>query len=112
MAQLKDYYSELVLTSDQSDAVEMLQSFIHGDSKVFILNGYAVSCKTTMLKGVVEYLKGDQRSLMFLAPTGRAVKVIHDKTNVQVTTKLMIFKVGALLLNYHKFFSKETNYPN
>ena len=41
MAQLKDYYSELILTSDQSDAVEMLQSFIHGDSIVFILIGYA-----------------------------------------------------------------------
>ena len=86
MKQLKDFYTELILTNDQSAAVEQLQSFIHGDSKIFILNGYAGSGKTTLLKGIVHYLKEVHRPVQLMAPTGRAAKVIHDKTEETATT--------------------------
>jgi tRNA A37 threonylcarbamoyladenosine biosynthesis protein TsaE len=34
-----------------------LESFFNGDDKIFILQGYAGSGKTTLIKGIISYLK-------------------------------------------------------
>ncbi|NMB52447.1 MAG: AAA family ATPase, partial [Bacteroidales bacterium] len=56
-----------------------------GDS-IFILQGYAGSGKTTLLKGFVEYLKSLKKKYQLMAPTGRAAKVINQKTGFESTT--------------------------
>jgi len=86
MSNLKDFYSELVLTKDQSQAVEKLQNFLDGKQQIFVLQGYAGSGKTTMLTGIVKYLNNIHRPVQLMAPTGRAAKVIHDKTKTDATT--------------------------
>lgn len=79
-------FQHINLTQDQSNALEMLQSFIESDERVFVLQGYAGSGKTTLLKGVVNYLVSIQRKYQLMAPTGRAAKVINQKTGFVATT--------------------------
>ncbi len=86
MKLLKDHYSEFILTSDQTDAVTLIQDFLDNDDKVFLLKGYAGSGKTTLLLGLVRYLKSESRPFQLMAPTGRAAKIIRDKTKEEATT--------------------------
>ena len=53
---------------------------------MFILQGYAGSGKTTLLKGFVEYLHSLEKRYQLMAPTGRAAKVINQKTGFESTT--------------------------
>jgi hypothetical protein len=81
-----NHFQHLILTGDQKNALEMLQAFLKGDGDVFILQGYAGSGKTTLLKGFVEYLQTLERKYQLMAPTGRAAKVINQKTGFEATT--------------------------
>ncbi|HBG70067.1 MAG: hypothetical protein A2W93_10035 [Bacteroidetes bacterium GWF2_43_63] len=81
-----DHFQHINLTSDQQYALEMLQEFLESDESVFILQGYAGSGKTTLLKGLVEYLNEIGRKSQLMAPTGRAAKVIKQKTGFEATT--------------------------
>lgn len=76
MKSLKEFYSEFVLTSDQADAVSLIQNFLDNEEKIFLLKGYAGSGKTTLLLGLVRYLKDISRPFQLMAPTGRAAKII------------------------------------
>lgn len=80
------HFQHLTLTNDQRNALEKLFSFLESDERVFILQGYAGSGKTTLLKGIVEYLNSFQKQYQLMAPTGRAAKVINQKTGFQATT--------------------------
>ncbi len=80
------HFQHLTLTNDQSVALEKLSAFLESDESVFILQGYAGSGKTTLLKGVVEYLNNLQKRYQLMAPTGRAAKVINQKTKFEATT--------------------------
>ena len=73
-------------TNDQSDTLEKLEFFLHGGERVFMLQGYAGSGKTTLLKGLVKYLHSLGRKYQLMAPTGRAAKVIHQKSGFEATT--------------------------
>jgi tRNA A37 threonylcarbamoyladenosine biosynthesis protein TsaE len=81
-----DHFQHINLTNDQRNALEMLQAFLESDERVFILQGYAGSGKTTLLKGFVEYLEFLEKKYQLMAPTGRAAKVIREKTNKEATT--------------------------
>src|SRR5690554_6651941 len=81
-----NYFKHIKLTSDQQNAVEKIDAFLKSDDKVFILQGYAGSGKTTLLKGVVEYLAYMRKRYQLMAPTGRAAKVINQKTGYKATT--------------------------
>lgn len=81
-----DHFQHINLTNDQRNALEMLHAFLESDARVFILQGYAGSGKTTLLKGFVEYLKSLEKKYQLMAPTGRAAKVIRDKTGKEATT--------------------------
>ena len=63
-----------------------IQNFLCSDENVFILQGYAGSGKTTLLKGIVNYLQAIQQQYQLMAPTGRAAKVINQKTGFEATT--------------------------
>ena len=81
-----DHFRHINLTNDQRNALEMLLAFLESDERVFILQGYAGSGKTTLLKGFVEYLQSLEKKYQLMAPTGRAAKVIRDKTKKEATT--------------------------
>jgi tRNA A37 threonylcarbamoyladenosine biosynthesis protein TsaE len=81
-----NHFQHINLTNDQRNALEKLNTFIESDERLFILQGYAGSGKTTILKGFVEYLDSLKKKYQLMAPTGRAAKVIRDKTNKEATT--------------------------
>ena len=55
-------------------------------NQVFMLKGYAGSGKTTILKGLAEYLDATEKDFALMAPTGRAAKVIREKTGQEAYT--------------------------
>lgn len=81
-----EHFQHINLTKDQLNALDKLQTFLEGDERVFILQGYAGSGKTTLLKGVVEFLQSLEKNYQLMAPTGRAAKVINQKTGFESTT--------------------------
>lgn len=81
-----NHFQHINLTTDQHNALEKLSNFLESDERIFILQGYAGSGKTTLLKGFVEYLKSLEKKYQLMAPTGRAAKVIHQKTGFESTT--------------------------
>lgn len=81
-----DHFQHINLTQDQRNALEMLSAFLESDEQVIVLQGYAGSGKTTLLKGFVEYLKSLEKKYQLMAPTGRAAKVINQKTGFESTT--------------------------
>jgi len=81
-----DHFQHINLTNDQRNALEKLHAFLESDERVFVLQGYAGSGKTTLLKGFVEYLKSLEKTYQLMAPTGRAAKVINQKTGFESTT--------------------------
>ena len=83
---LINHFSDLTLTDDQTHAVCSLESFLKGSSEVFMLKGYAGSGKTTLISGLVKHLKQSDKDFALLAPTGRAAKVITDKTKFGAST--------------------------
>ena len=86
MVNIFKHFTSFTLTSDQTQALTKLSDFVHGNDRMFILKGYAGSGKTTLLKGFVEYLQSINKKHQLMAPTGRAAKVIHEKTGFDATT--------------------------
>lgn len=81
-----DHFQNINLTNDQCQALVKLHGFLESDDRMFILQGYAGSGKTTLLKGFVEYLHSLEKKYQLMAPTGRAAKVINQKTGFESTT--------------------------
>ena len=73
------------LTKQQKEVFEQIQAFIHSDASVFILRGYAGTGKTTMIKVVADYI-AQSRDVKLMAPTGRAARVLSQKTKYEATT--------------------------
>lgn len=86
------------LKHDQTKAFEKLKDFIRDkDAKVFILRGYAGTGKTTMMKVLIEELSSMNFSNQLLASTGRAAKILSDKTGQNAATVHgMIYKYNGL----------------
>lgn len=80
------HFQHLNLTNDQASVLEKLEAFIKSEERVFIIKGYAGSGKTTILKGFSEYLNSIEQKFQLMAPTGRAAKVINQKTGFESTT--------------------------
>lgn len=74
------------LNSTQVEAIRRIFAFLKSPEKIFILKGYAGTGKTTLLKGLSKYLNENRTSFVCMAPTGRAAKVIAEKTNLTVHT--------------------------
>lgn len=65
-------------TINQKKIIESLSGFLADEdySKIFILNGYAGTGKTTLISALVAVLKDLGIKCVLLAPTGRAAKVL------------------------------------
>ena len=53
---------------------------------MFLLKGYAGTGKTFITKGLTEYFRSIGRNFVLAAPTGKASKVIAEKTKCQAST--------------------------
>jgi hypothetical protein len=76
----------IVPTKDQESALNLLDEFFNSDQKVFILKGYAGTGKTTITKALANYCKSKSLQPIFMAPTGRAARIITEKTKYPATT--------------------------
>lgn len=96
-----DSFENIELTKGQRIALEQMQAFL-GSNQLdsFILHGYAGTGKTFITKGLVEYLTAYGRNCVLLAPTGKAAKVISEKTGTSASTihsAIYSFKDAKLL---------------
>jgi len=84
---LEEIYADYQLNSGQQELVKELDNFLkNSDSHVFLLKGYAGTGKTFITKGFTEYLTSIGRKFILAAPTGKAAKVIKEKTKNEAFT--------------------------
>ncbi|NJK40682.1 MAG: AAA family ATPase [Acaryochloridaceae cyanobacterium SU_2_1] len=70
--------ASLTLTHDQQLALEQLHQFLDSPERLFVLEGYAGTGKTTLLQAFVSelYERGDRRAIVFSAFTNKATKIL------------------------------------
>ena len=90
------------LTKQQNEVFKKIKAFMESDASVFILRGYAGTGKTTMVKVVADYIT-QSRDMYLMAPTGRAARVLSQKTKRMATTIHKAIYEGTCLV------SKDTN---
>jgi ATP-dependent exoDNAse (exonuclease V) alpha subunit len=83
---LKESFTNYSLTNGQEALIEALEVFLSDQSSCFLLTGYAGTGKTFMMKGLTDYLFSNNRNFKIAAPTGRAAKVISQKTKQKAYT--------------------------
>lgn len=83
---IADFFDRAALTGSQAEAIAKLESFINGGTQAFVLKGYAGTGKTFMLSRLCEYFKAVDQPFRYIAPTGRAAKVLRKKTNQPAST--------------------------
>ena len=105
---IKDFFENLNLTLDQDKVIDKLEEFFFSDKQVFILKGYAGTGKTTVLKGISKYLQKNNRLGHIMAPTGRAAKVIQNKTKYPAST-IHKFLYDLENLKTYKYTDKDGN---
>ena len=80
-------YFDFPLKCQQEKAFMALQDFVNQHSiKIFILKGYAGTGKTTLMGGFIRWLDENERICAVLASTGRAAKVLSNKTGTKAIT--------------------------
>lgn len=83
---LKETFSTYDLTPGQKTLIDELEKFLVDNSTCFLLKGYAGTGKTFMMKGLTDFLSSNKMSFRISAPTGRAAKVISQKTKHKAYT--------------------------
>ena len=75
-------------TNSQKKIIENLSEYLSDDdfSRIFVLNGFAGTGKTTLIAAVVAALKELRIKPVLLAPTGRAAKVLARYCGEQALT--------------------------
>lgn len=86
------------LNGDQSACADALEAFLSDPAqRIMLLKGDAGAGKTFMAKGLVEYLASQGRQYAIGAPTGRAAKIIGEKTGRRARTlHSLIYDYGNL----------------
>lgn len=74
------------LTNGQQELLINLNEFLEDKTSCFLLKGYAGTGKTFMMKGLTDFLKSVNRPFVLAAPTGRAAKVISQRTKSKAYT--------------------------
>lgn len=86
---LSNFFQKYNLTNSQRELVNQLETFIdapNSSQNIFLLKGYAGTGKTFITRGLTEYLKEIKRTFILAAPTGKAAKVISNKTQNEAYT--------------------------
>ncbi|MCK0131253.1 AAA family ATPase [Flavobacteriaceae bacterium F08102] len=113
----KEFYQLLIKkfpyqpTTLQGVLLEKLAHFILAENKkgVFLLKGYAGTGKTTTISTLVQLLPKVNKSVVLLAPTGRAAKVIANYSNAPAFTIHKKIYVPRQNANGGRFFSLMPN---
>ena len=93
------------LTKGQSSLIRELDQFLFDSgNSAFLLKGYAGVGKTFLTIGITDYLKSIGRSFVLMAPTGKAAKVIANKTNKPAQT------IHRIIYNYGFLYCKVNIY--
>lgn len=78
---------KIVLTPSQQQAFDKLKRFVNsGITNTFILTGYAGTGKTTLMKTLIEWMDTEEKPFQILASTGRAAKILSNKTECPALT--------------------------
>ena len=95
---------QMQLNDEQRAVLSSLAKFISSQTNVFILRGYAGTGKTTLLKAFLAHLetKQEKRPVMLMAPTGRAAKILRDKTGKGSTIHKGIYTKKEQIINYKR----------
>lgn len=98
-------------TNSQKKVVEMLSDYIASSdfSRIFVLNGYAGTGKTTLIAALVDVLSEVGIKSVLLAPTGRAAKVLTQysgQTALTIHKRIYRERTNA---NYESKFSLDLN---
>ena len=84
---LEEIYAEYELTHQQTELVQELKHFLSDRGRhLFLLKGYAGTGKTFIIKGLTDYFDLTDRTYRLAAPTGKAARVIAEKTKKQAYT--------------------------
>jgi ATP-dependent exoDNAse (exonuclease V) alpha subunit len=80
-------YFDFKLKPQQEKAFRLVTEFIKDSKiKIFILKGYAGTGKTTLMSGLIKYLNENEIKFSLLATTGRAAKILSNKTKTPANT--------------------------
>lgn len=73
-------------TKQQKDALEAIERFLNSEYSIFVLKGYAGTGKTTLIRPILDIARAVGKQCQLMAPTGRAAKVLVDKTGHEAST--------------------------
>lgn len=93
---LESLFQNIKLNQDQQSAVGQINDFLKSNQNIFIFQGYAGTGKTTLIKGIAEYLEEKKQVFNIMAPTGRAAKILRNKTGFGRTIHSSIYKLEDL----------------
>ena len=98
------FYHDITLNDDQKKAVAAIELFLkNDDQRIFALKGYAGTGKTTLIKGIYDYIISCGHSDVWLiAPTGKAKMVLQNKTGFGAST------IHSLIYHIEEVEDKET----
>jgi len=101
-------------TPSQKKIIERLSEYIASDDfdKIFILNGYAGTGKTTVISALVGALKDTGIRPVLLAPTGRAAKVLARYSGEKTLTIHKRIYRERTNASYESSFSLDLNREN
>lgn len=109
---MTDYskYFHFKLKPQQIKAFLSIIDFIESTEKVFILNGYAGTGKTTLMSGLISWLNSKRIDVVLLASTGRASKILSNKTeNKSSTVHSHIYRFNQLNADLEKMTKSKNN---
>ena len=93
---IKSFF-QIILNPDQEKVIQNLENFLESKHSVFILKGYAGTGKTTLIKGLIDALKVENKKFVLCAPTGRASKILRNKTGYGNTIHSTIYDFDNLI---------------
>ncbi len=96
-------FENLTLPDDQQRAALAIEDFLAGNDPIFLLKGYAGTGKTTLLSCICRYVATLERGVLMMAPTGRAAKVMADKSKLQAAT------IHKSIYNFHELETIEVS---
>lgn len=98
-------------TNSQKKVVEMLSDYIASSdfARIFVLNGYAGTGKTTLIAALVDVLREVGIKSILLAPTGRAAKVLTQYSGQNALTIHKRIYRERTNANYESKFSLDLN---
>ena len=86
MSKIEDF-SPFTFNEDQSIAAGLIEQFLDNPvDRVFVLSGHAGTGKTSMITAIIRYLTHKEQTPVLLASTGRAAKVVSEKSGFKAET--------------------------